>query len=968
MAGRVRADGEKSVFSFEWLAASGAHWRPAARDAANDRCAKPPPPPAVARAVAGAVEPLENRLLLTTYYVSASAGDNDNAGTSLSAPFRTIQAAADRAQAGDTVQVRAGTYRETVTPAHSGAGGAPITFKNYNNEKVVVSGTERLTGWSNHKGSIYKAKMGWTLGDGRNQVFVDGQMMIEARWPNTTLDLSHPKQATLDNASGSTFYDAAASQSAGTWDGATIHFTPGQRWVSQTGKVTSSSPGKLNVSYSRMSGDEVPKGGDPYFLTGKFVALDSATEWFRDPDGTHYLWDPKGDDPDNHSVEVKRRDNAFDLRGLSNVRLDGIDLFAATVVTDSGSSNLRLTGMDVRYPSHFTVMPRGWGQNNASGIDLEGRNNVISGCTIAYSAGHGIALGGSGSRAENNVIHDVAYNGGDHAAIRTTGSGHVVVYNTIYNTGRSGIKISNTTHVRVMYNDIHDVMLQTQDGGGIYTFGINGQSEIAYNKVHHIHGGGHGATALMLDNGSSGYVIHHNLVYDVDYAMKMNTVSRNNKVYNNTLVATARSQSGSKQRDYSGSEFKNNIFTAPLDLNSTAKQSSNLYAGTDPRFVNPGAGNYQLQANSPAVDAGLSLGSYTSGAAGDGPDIGALERGRAPFAVGAGIADRPDPVPGPDPDPNPDPTPNPDPGNGDDDPGNGDGEGDGSGGTGGGSDLPTDDSVDPPAPTPQLPGDGSSTPTPVPETPTPPPAPVPGITVAEVKTSKLPARLIGGDKRAKARVTVTLRNDAPTPVTGPVWIGLYGSTDGSVTPDADLPLLQVTRTVRLKSGQSKKFNLPVRFPAPAADGDYLLLASISGVGVGTSSVNTTAAPLRLERPAARLAEVGAAPQPLNIGRNDPRTIELGLSNAGNVAAKGTFNAQFYVSADGTAASAIPVATLDGVKLNINAGDAKDVKLKFTLPVPAELLPAGNYLLLVKLSPVDATTTDPVTVALPFTVT
>ena len=36
------------------------------------------------------------------------------------------------------------------------------------------------------------------LGFGNNQVFVDGQMMIEARWPNTTLDVTRPRKASAD--------------------------------------------------------------------------------------------------------------------------------------------------------------------------------------------------------------------------------------------------------------------------------------------------------------------------------------------------------------------------------------------------------------------------------------------------------------------------------------------------------------------------------------------------------------------------------------------------------------------------------------------------------------------------------------------------------------------------------------------------------------------------------------------------
>src|SRR6187431_2649785 len=55
-----------------------------------------------------AAERLENRLALATFYV-ASSGSNANTG-SAATPWATLQYAADRVQAGDTVIVRAGTY------------------------------------------------------------------------------------------------------------------------------------------------------------------------------------------------------------------------------------------------------------------------------------------------------------------------------------------------------------------------------------------------------------------------------------------------------------------------------------------------------------------------------------------------------------------------------------------------------------------------------------------------------------------------------------------------------------------------------------------------------------------------------------------------------------------------------------------------------------------------------------------
>jgi uncharacterized protein DUF1565 len=81
----------------------------------------------------------------TTYYVSTSGNDN-NAGT-LSAPWRTIQKAANTVKAGDTVQVRAGTYNEIVTMKTSGnSTSGYVTFQNYPGEAPIVDGTGLVAG------------------------------------------------------------------------------------------------------------------------------------------------------------------------------------------------------------------------------------------------------------------------------------------------------------------------------------------------------------------------------------------------------------------------------------------------------------------------------------------------------------------------------------------------------------------------------------------------------------------------------------------------------------------------------------------------------------------------------------------------------------------------------------------------------------------------------------------------------
>src|SRR5882724_8591153 len=181
------------------------------------------------------IESLEARKLLSASWYVATNGNDHNAGT-LAAPFQTIQHAASLAKPGDTVLIRGGTYHEKVTPARSGTAALPITYQAYNNEVVTVSGADPVTSWSLNGGSVYKSLNTFTVGVGFNQVFVDGAVMTEARWPNTGPDLLHPTLGTVSSVSksippfGSLYSDTATFKvtnlpgAIDAWKGATIHF------------------------------------------------------------------------------------------------------------------------------------------------------------------------------------------------------------------------------------------------------------------------------------------------------------------------------------------------------------------------------------------------------------------------------------------------------------------------------------------------------------------------------------------------------------------------------------------------------------------------------------------------------------------------------------------------------------------------------------------------------------------------
>lgn len=598
------------------------------------------------------------------YHVHPSGADG-NPGTN-ALPFRTVQRAVNAAQAGDVVTVAEGVYRETVTTPRSGANGQPIVIRAATGARVVVSGADVLAGWQPAPGmdAVWTVPMAGTLGDGE-QVFVDGVMMNWARWPNSGLDPLRPVETTADNATlntfpnagsfaDATFNDSECNFPSGFWDGARIVSPLGKGWLVKHGTVTHSEPGSIQFSFHRLAtGTTVsatydPAAGNTFYLCGKLHALDAPGEWFHDAATSRlYLRTPESDAPANHLVEAKRRDLAFDLRGRSDIQLQGIGLFAARILTDSASARLEIDGMEARYVFHTNYVANiSFGTHMSdSGIILAGTEHVLRNSEIAYSAGNGVTLLGSGHRIDNCRIHNVDYIGSDASAVNTGLSGEVtnceISNSTFHDAGRSLLVIRRLASSRIHHNLFHRSMLRTTDGGGIYTYQHDGvNTEIDHNIVRDTTGDD---ATIYLDNGSSSFRMHHNLLFGVfESGIFLNTPSPNNLVFNNTLVTVQSSMGGGGSAD--GSELRNNICTGPIGIPSGATLSNNIASTTNPLFTDPSALDFTLSAASPAVDAGMVLPPYTDGFIGAAPDIGAFEFGATPWTAGSSNIPSPSPT------------------------------------------------------------------------------------------------------------------------------------------------------------------------------------------------------------------------------------------------------------------------------------------------------------------------------------
>ena len=92
---------------------------------------------------------------MATYYVSQKAKHHGSGNEE--SPFLTIQEAADIASVGDRIIVKEGVYREWVSPENGGLTASDrIIYQAAEGEKVVIKGSEVITGFERVEGSVWK--------------------------------------------------------------------------------------------------------------------------------------------------------------------------------------------------------------------------------------------------------------------------------------------------------------------------------------------------------------------------------------------------------------------------------------------------------------------------------------------------------------------------------------------------------------------------------------------------------------------------------------------------------------------------------------------------------------------------------------------------------------------------------------------------------------------------------------------
>ena len=382
---------------------------------------------------------------MTVYHVATTGSDSDDG--SASTPLRTINAAAALAQAGDTVCVHEGEYREWVTPVRGGLSDRRrITYEAAEGERVVIKGSERITEWTPEEGTVWRTVVPNALFGDFNPFAeeIAGDWLVQP----PSGDRKHLGDVYLN---GRSFYEVH--------DVATVSAAP-TRSESTDGWTELAEP-VLDVDQTRYVwyaevGDESTtiwanfQGADP---TAELVEINVRRSVFYPME--HHLdyltvrgfelahaatpWAPPTADQPGLIGPNWAKGWIIEGNLIHDAKCSAISL-GKEASTGHNYATLRgdKPGYQYQLESVFSALQIGWDREHIGSHVV--RRNTIFDCGQNAIVGH---LGAVFSRIEDNHIH------------------HIATKREFYGYEIAGIKLHAAIDVQILHNRIHDCTLGT---------------------------------------------------------------------------------------------------------------------------------------------------------------------------------------------------------------------------------------------------------------------------------------------------------------------------------------------------------------------------------------------------------------------------------------------------------------------------------------------------------------------------
>jgi parallel beta-helix repeat protein len=509
---------------------------------------------------------------------SPNAARSDGPLATLPGALQAARAARGTDPAPDAVSIllRGGVYELAapveLTPADSGLDAEhPLLIAPYRNERPVLSGGRRITGWRpvpNHP-SLWEAEVP-EVREGRwvfRQLFVNSERRQRARTPNTgwfRIQGDSPQDSPVKLK-----FKTGDIRKAWADDG-DVEVIALLAWADLRMQIRSVDEA---AGVATLSGNPRPSNKEnqaQYYVENAPDGLDQPGEWYLNRrTGVVTYWALPGEDLTQAVVVAPRLEDLLHIRG---------DLAGRKPVR-----HVVLRGLTFAH-TDWTLGPEGYADTQAAiathgDVLAEGATDgVIENCVFTRLAGYALELGRGCQRwrVEGNDMFDLGAGGvrlgvpekSDDDFLQS--HSHVVTDNHIYNGGliyppAVGVFILQSGRNRVAHNHIHDLYYTAisvgwnwgyqetpcrenviefnhlhdigkgllSDMGAVYTLGIQKGTVIRNNLVHDVNAFTYGGWGLYTDEGSTDIVLENNVVYRCKNAGFHQHYGRDNLVRNN---------------------------------------------------------------------------------------------------------------------------------------------------------------------------------------------------------------------------------------------------------------------------------------------------------------------------------------------------------------------------------------------------------------------------------------------------
>ena len=388
----------------------------------------------------------------------------------------------------------------------AGCGGAPI-----------LHGGPLVKGWKPTSNGRWVARLKLAADAPVGDLFVNGAIQTEARYPNAPPDGDRRKgwlfaakcAAQADALQSNTRFCVHAGDLPPFHDVTSLvadivgGFQPGSQWGNDTLPVISIDRAR-NVVHTQGTSYFFTAEGSRYFLAGKEALLDAPREWWYDEASGRLFYIPADGSFPRATVIAGTLGTFLMLKGADNMTISGLHL------RDGAPEGSGKYGTDTRGYGAIRL-------DHANGVRLlgnvignvgvgihvsESKNVTIADNEIGPVAGNGIYLGtaygsfgkSSGATIVRNRIHDIGRVYFESSGIWFQAADNVTIsHNLVENAAQFGIAggsiwgPQDAVHNAIVeYNIIRNANQQTADGGAIKLVGAQADlmnSHIRHNRI-----------------------------------------------------------------------------------------------------------------------------------------------------------------------------------------------------------------------------------------------------------------------------------------------------------------------------------------------------------------------------------------------------------------------------------------------------------------------------------------------------